>query len=70
MEPRILFAKVRRVKQYSGLIFKAGAFIPSYVSNKAAQGLKSLWAWPFGSPERSRDHPATDALDSGLSCLF
>ena len=34
MEPRILFAKVRRVKQYSGLIFGTGVFVPSFVSNK------------------------------------
>lgn len=70
MEPRILFAKVRRVKQYSGLIFGAGLFIPSYVSNKSLAGLRSLWVLPFGSPARSRDHPAKGAVDSGLSCLF
>jgi hypothetical protein len=70
MEPRILFAEVRHVKQYSGLIFATGRFIPSFVSNKPNRALKYLWVWLFGWLARSKDHPARGASDNALSCLF
>lgn len=70
MEPRILFAEVRRVKQYSGDIFKAGAFYLSFISNQSQSALKYPAAWPFGSLEQSKDHPAKGVLDNDLSCLF
>lgn len=70
MEPRILFAEVRRVKQYSGDIFATGLFVLSFVSNKPRMPLKYPVVLPACSPVQSRDRPAKGALDSDLSCLF